>query len=511
LNAAAERRPWRLALLWLAVLGPFFFVSYNFANWLTGLRHGVPELMFAWERRIPFLAWTIVPYWSTDPFYGVSLFLCRTRVELNTLGRRLLTVQVLCVAGFLLAPLQFSVARPHADGLFGRLFDALMVFDKPFNQAPSLHIAIVTVLWVAYGRHVHGVALRLIQGWFLLMAVSTMTTYQHHFIDLPTGLWVGLFALALFPDISRSSGRPAPQSSLAPTKTGVEALWNRERERAARSTDEATAASRFLQRMRVQFLVGPLPAVAVPGGTAGADLRRWEWIGAGVRQSDPVRLWIGAGYLACAAICGLLAWRLGGAAWILLWPAGATAIVAIVYWSGRPELFRKSQGRMPRAAIAILAPYLAGTWLNMRLRTMGQPAAQAIADGVWLGRMPRPEELRTAGMASLVDLTAEWPCADPGVEYRGIPMIDLLAPGAEQLDAAVDAIESLRGARPTWVCCALGYSRSAAAMAAWLIASGKADSADQAIAFVRARRPYIILRPGFRAAIEQWAAARATR
>ena len=99
------------AALWLLVLGPFFFISYGFANRVTALRHDVPSIAFGWEHSIPFLAWTIVPYWSTDLLYAASLFLCRTRHELNTHGKRLLAVQMLSVAVFLLYPLQFSVSK----------------------------------------------------------------------------------------------------------------------------------------------------------------------------------------------------------------------------------------------------------------------------------------------------------------------------------------------------------------------------------------------------------------
>jgi membrane-associated phospholipid phosphatase len=115
----------------------------------------------------------------------------------------LIATQLLCVCGFLIVPLRFSFDRPHAGGLFG----ALMSFDRLFNQAPSLHVALTAVLWVAYGRHFKGSILWAIRGWFVLMALSTLTTYQHHFIDVPTGLWVGLFATMLF---SESSLKPIP-------------------------------------------------------------------------------------------------------------------------------------------------------------------------------------------------------------------------------------------------------------------------------------------------------------
>ncbi|MGA3828214.1 serine/threonine protein phosphatase, partial [Pseudomonas chlororaphis] len=80
---------------------------------------------------------------------------------------------------------RFTFQRPELYGLFGWLFDLLACFDKPFNQAPSLHIALLVVLWFCYARHVQGTWRWLVHGWFALIGVSVMTTYQHHFIDLP--------------------------------------------------------------------------------------------------------------------------------------------------------------------------------------------------------------------------------------------------------------------------------------------------------------------------------------
>ena len=83
----------------------------------------MPALAFGWEHHIPFLAWTIVPYWTTDLFYAASLLLCRTRAEFRTHGTGWLPCKCFCVAGFLLFPLRFSFERPYASGLFGKMFD----------------------------------------------------------------------------------------------------------------------------------------------------------------------------------------------------------------------------------------------------------------------------------------------------------------------------------------------------------------------------------------------------
>ena len=197
------KRPWKRAAAWLAFLGPFFFASYGFANWLASRRANVGAIAFEWERAIPFVPWTIVPYWSIDLLYAISLFVCTTRREVDRHGQRLLFAQLVSVACFLAFPLRFSFERPQSEGLFGALFTALTSFDKPFNQAPSLHIALLIVIWVRLAAHLHR-GRWLLHAWMALIAVSILTTYQHHFIDLPTGAAVGFLALWALPDEEES-------------------------------------------------------------------------------------------------------------------------------------------------------------------------------------------------------------------------------------------------------------------------------------------------------------------
>jgi len=423
-----EGRPWAEALLWTVMLAVFFFSSYGFANWVTSRREHVPALVFDWEHRIPFLAWTIIPYWSTDLLYAASLFLCRTRKELHTHVQRLTTAQVISVSAFLLFPLRFTFERPHPAGLFGWMFDALASFDQPFNQAPSLHLCLTTILWAKYAQHLSGGPLRLMRGWLILTGISTLTTYQHHFIDLPTGIWVGLFCLALFP-----------------------------------SDPEA------------RQLVA-------------------------VRDSRRIR--IGVVYLAGSVLLVGLAAAVSGAAWWLLWPAGSLAVVGAVYFIGRPDLFQKANGEMPPAIVGLLAPYLGMAWLNTRLWTWNAGAANEIVEDVWLGRVHGETELLARRFRSIVDLNAELPVPTAGLAYRAVPMLDLLPPAVEQLHAAVEAIQESE--RPTLVCCALGYSRSAAAVAAWLVASGRSSSMEGAISQITARRPQIALGAAHRARLKDW-------
>jgi hypothetical protein len=282
-RGAREPRPLLWALMWMSGLVAFFFATYAFSYWMSSLRHDVPSIVFGWERHIPFLPWTIVPYWSTDLIYVLSAFLFSTRAELATHCKRLLAVQVISVAVFLLFPLKFTFSQPETTGLLGWMFAARTGIDPLFNEAPSLHIGLMVVLWAAYGRYLRGGALWLMRGWFLLTMLSTLTTYRHHFFDLPTGLWVGLFCLAMFPD-----GEQAP-----------------------------------------------------PCGTP-AD-RRFHFA---------------AWHLGGALICVAAAYWLGGVGWLMLWPAGALAIVAGVGLSGRPGLVRNADGRLMPEMVVLVAPYL---------------------------------------------------------------------------------------------------------------------------------------------------------
>jgi protein-tyrosine phosphatase/membrane-associated phospholipid phosphatase len=420
---------WRRSLLWLAFLGPFFFLSYGFANGAAARRGVADSVVFGWERHIPFLDWTIVPYWSIDLIYGLSFLYCRNRREADCHGLRLLTAQLLSVACFLLFPLRFTFERPATDGAFGWLFDTLAGFDQPYNQAPSLHIGLLVILWSRYAAAGRGSWPWLASGWFALIGLSTLTTYQHHFLDLPTGALVGFVCLWLWPD-----GRPSP-------------------------------------------------------------LAGWE------RRIGPARRRLALYYLIGAAALTGIAVAAGGAALWLLWAAVALGLVALCYAAAGAEGFQKRNGRHSLAVSVLAAPYLIGAWLNSRWWTRRHPEPDPVAEGVWLGRMPTAEDMAGGGFAALFDCTAELPAPAGPWRYDYLPWLDLVPPESPQLAEAAARIEALRVHGPVLVCCALGYSRSAAAVASWLLYSGGASTPEEAIARLESGRRGLVLGPEHRAAL----------
>jgi len=396
----------RRAIAWLAFLGPFFFASYGFANWLASRRAHVGAVVFAWEHRIPFAPWTIIPYWSIDALYVVSIFVCTSKRELDRHALRLLFVQLVCVACFIAFPLRFSFPRPEVGGISGTLFAALTSFDKPFNQAPSLHIALLVLIWTRLAAHTPRRWRWLLHAWMLLIAISVLTTYQHHFIDIPTGLAVGLIACWL--DV------------FAPTR----------------------------------------------------DRLRWS---------------IAAIYAGGAIVFVIIA-----PLW-LSWPALALFLVACNYAFAGARAFHKHG-----AASVLFAPYTLGAWINSRLWTRRCAAPNEVIDGVFIGRIP----MRRGDFDAVVDMCAEVPCLADVPFYRSIPVLDHIAASDDDLRNAVAAIEEARTHGRVLVCCALGFSRSATAVIAWLLMTHRAPTVEAAMEMVRRARPAMRLRAPHRAALE---------
>ena len=98
-----------------------------------------------------------------------------------------------------------------------------------------------------------------------------------------------------------------------------------------------------------------------------------------------------------------------------------------------------------------------------------------------------------------------------GITYRAVPLLDLLAPSPEEIAAAVAAVEELSGERPTLLCCALGYGRSATVAAAWLLASGSAADLEEAIDQIRRVRSRVALSPAHRRQLAAWHESRRLR
>ena len=402
----------RRGVLWLLLLAPLFYATYGLANWLASQRVAVPEIVFDWEKQIPFWGWTIIPYWSLNLFYAVAVLASISKQAQDRLVSRYLTAQCIAFVCFIAFPLTITWQKPVTTGLSGWLFTMLGNFDQPFNQAPSLHIALAIIIW----DHLRGrlpVFWRMIwHGWCLLIALSVLTTWQHHFIDIPAGALLGLFALWLF-----------PREGVAPWQD-----YRLTRDRKA------------------------LQLAAIYGG-AGLLLFSLTFT-----AQHPAIL-------------------------LVLWPALALLLLGLAYSGGGAKFFQKRRdGSVNLASFWLFLPLRVFFRLNRIAWTWSEPPAVKITEGLYLGRFPKHSE--TQSYARIIDMTAE--CIAPRnsrSRWQAFPLMDLAKPDLATLHAATTAIHD--APRPTLICCALGYQRSANLIARWLVESGEVADRQKAEELIR--------------------------
>ena len=429
-TAATERGlKWR-GLAWLALCGPWFFIAYGFCNWFTSRRAHVGTWYWEWEKHVPFVPELVVPYWSLDLFFIGAFFLPRTRGELRLLGTRIFTLITLSCVCFLLWPLRFDLPRPVPAGWTAPLFRALYANDLPFNLAPSLHIGLRCLFWITYGRHLRGWLRSVTRWWFILIGASTLLVWQHHLMDVVTGFLMAYAIVALLPD---RTTQPGPR-----------------------------------------------------------------WVGKMSASSRRLALRYGAGALVCALLALL---SLHDGAWLWFgWPAVACALTALAYATANPRWLQKCSGTPTPAAEWILLPitFIVRLWQMRWLRR--KPASHEIAPGVFFGRQLTDSEanafLTAHPSLAVIDLTAESKEATPFREharYFPLPVLDLTTPSADVCEQACAIIREQLPRGPVLIHCLLGLGRSAHIAAAWLLASGRSATTEEAVLEIRALDPLAVL------------------
>jgi len=209
---------------------------------------------------------------------------------------------------------------------------------------------------------------------------------------------------------------------------------------------------------------------------------------------------IGSYYATGAAVLlliGAIFWPWGV---LLLWPAVALGIVAIAYFRMGPIVFHKTKGKLPWSTRFVLAPCLLGQYLSLLYYRRQCRSWDKVTPQIWMGGKLGCRSAKKAlcsGVVSVLDLSAEFSEAKPfrKINYRNIPVLDLTAPTQAQLVAMSHFIGNHSRNGAVYVHCKIGYSRSAAAVAAYLVTSGKAETVEKAIAMIRCARPTAIIRP----------------
>lgn len=421
-----NQKLWIQKGIWLIGLTIFFYISYGFANHFTLWRaeNGamIPSLMFHWEQYIPLLPWTILPYWIENFLYGLAIILCLNKLQLFTLGKRLLTVQIICVIGFLIYPMeQINIAvRPEMDGFFGFWFTSLTKFDLPYNQAPSLHIALLVILTRFYLERLSNAWRYLIYPLCGLIAISVLTTWQHHFIDIPTGAIAGCVAIWLNPD-----NKPSPFSFSKAQKN-------------------------------------------------------YQWA---------------VVYFLSALIFLTIALTLQSCALWFLYPAFSLFLVSINYAVfGKLGFPKNNDGTYAFTDYILFLPYIFIARINSYLWARKINPYDEILPNLYLGSFPF-DASKIENFQSIVDCCAEIPFQpNQQIHYYPNYLLDMTPLSLSECINSAKTINNALQHGKTLVFCALGYSRSATSIIAYLILY-QGYSVKDAIQQVKEARPNIVIKP----------------
>ncbi len=173
------------------------------AGYQLTLRHALrqpdlPSSAVFWDAWVPFWPASIVAYGSINLAYVLAFLLTREAAQLHLLSARVLLAQLLSFGCFWLWPLRTSRAWPPIPSTWSPWFEALASFDGASNLVPSLHVALLGILW----HHFRSFAstrwhVASLNAWALCVLVSALTTWQHHLADVLAGALLSAALLGL--------------------------------------------------------------------------------------------------------------------------------------------------------------------------------------------------------------------------------------------------------------------------------------------------------------------------
>jgi membrane-associated phospholipid phosphatase len=204
---------WVNAAVCIVLAVSLFLVSLLYAS----LNHGpaVLHLRSALDDAIPLVPIFVIPYISLQPLVYLTLvifLLTNTRIFKSA---SLSLISAMLVSYVFYIFLQTEVIRPTLAGsdVFTQMIRGVYAGDNPFNDFPSLHTSLSTILaihWLKAERRM-GTAFSI---WTVLIVASTVLVKQHYVADIASGLvvafgvsWLWMRVLIKRPHLTESASR----------------------------------------------------------------------------------------------------------------------------------------------------------------------------------------------------------------------------------------------------------------------------------------------------------------
>jgi protein-tyrosine phosphatase len=185
----------------------------------------------------------------------------------------------------------------------------------------------------------------------------------------------------------------------------------------------------------------------------------------------------------------------GGWLLLLLWPALNFGTVALGYFHFGPRVYGKSQhGLLSPINQLLLLPYLVylwSVWYAVRI-VKREPAFNQLTDNIFIGRRLLSHELPD-NIDHVIDLTCEFnePKALRLLSYHSFQILDAFVPPLNQLREWADLTAGLSG--NIYIHCAEGHGRTGLFAAVLLLSIGHSQTPDDALQFIKSKRPLVRL------------------
>lgn len=190
-----KENKWSMGALLALVTGFLYLTSNHFQIFEPQLLH------MTWiDRAVPFIPQTVWIYVSEYLLFFTVYWQCKKIENLNRYAFAFLAQQVFSVMVFwtwpTIYPRELFPLPQNLDPFTNFIFEQLRTADAPTNCCPSLHVSSVylcSMMFLHEQRH----KFPFFFTWATAIAVSTLTTKQHYFIDVVAGFIVAVFFLKI--------------------------------------------------------------------------------------------------------------------------------------------------------------------------------------------------------------------------------------------------------------------------------------------------------------------------
>lgn len=185
-----RKQAW-IVLIWTTLL----YSGYQFTNHVHFFElHTLP--MFDFEKSIPFLLWTVIPYYLLVGGMYLPIFLRNQENFYRALLALTITVLVNYTV-FMFFPTTYPrPPTPETGGISLWFYNRLIEMDTPANCLPSGHISVSAIGFYYLLKENYRWRVAIVVC-FVLLASTVLTTKQHYFVDVLAGLSTAIMGMLI--------------------------------------------------------------------------------------------------------------------------------------------------------------------------------------------------------------------------------------------------------------------------------------------------------------------------